>query len=93
MSVSMTLANFSLLWMELSLSPLAGFLMEITLHYDGLCNLQFSVYFPTVSLLHQFHEVSLQVLVLGLLFSGLMLFFSQVGLSLEYLTCVFLGLD
>ena len=89
----MTLANFSLLWLELPLSPMAGFLVEVPLHSDGLCNLQFPMHFPPVSLLHQFQAVSLQVLILYSLYSGLMFFFRKVGFSLEYLPCVFLVLD
>ena len=93
MSVSMALENFSLLWMELTLSTLVGFLAEVPLHYDGLCTLQFPRHFSPVSLLHQYHAVSFQVLILGLLSSGLMSFFSQVGFYLESLSFVFLGLD
>ena len=37
----MDLANFSLFCMDIPLSPLAGFLAEITLNYDGLCDLYF----------------------------------------------------
>ena len=93
MSVSMDLASFSLLWLEINLSPLSAFLMKVPLYYDGLCTLQFTRHFPTVSLLHQYHAVSFQVLILGLLSSGLMSFFSQVGFYLESLSFVFLGLD
>ena len=93
MSVSMALNIFSLLWLELSLSPLAGFLMEVSLHSDGLCTLQFPRHFLPVSLLQQFHVVSFQVLILSSLSSGLMFFFIQVGFDLEYLPCVFLVLD
>ena len=93
MIVSMALANFSLLWMEIPLSPQSRFLMEAPLHSDGLCTLQFPRSFPSVSLLQQLHAVPFQVLILGSLSSGLMFFFIQVRLSLESLTSVFLGLD
>ena len=93
MSVSMALANFSLFCIELCLSPLAGFLVESPLHSDGLCTLQFLRYFLLVSLLHLFHAVSCQVLILGSLSLGFMFLFSQIGFSLEYLPCVILRLD
>ena len=81
-SVSMDLANFSLLWLELILSPLSGFLMEVHLNSDGLCTIQFSRDFTPVSLLHEFHAVSFQVLIFASLYSGLMFFFGQVGFYL-----------
>ena len=82
MSVSMALANVSILWMDLPLSPLVGLLVEVPIHYDVLCALQFPRHFTPVSLIHQFHAVSFQVLILDSLSSGLMLFSNQVGLSL-----------
>ena len=93
MNVSIALENYSLLWMDLFLSPMVGFFVEVSLHSDGLCTVQFPRNFTPVSLLHQFHAVSFQVLLLDSLSSVLMFFFSQVALYLESLTCVFLFLD
>ena len=75
----MALANFMLLWMDLPLYPLSGFLMGVPLHSDGFCTLQFPRHFPLVSLLHQFHAVSFQVLILGSLSSGLIFLLVHVG--------------
>ena len=93
MSVSIALTNFSLFYLELMLPPLEGSLVEVPLDSDGLCTLHFFRHFPPVSFLHQCHAVSFQVLILGSLFLGLMLFFIQVGFALEYSPCVFLVLD
>ena len=81
MSASMTLDNFSIFWIDPPLSTLEGLLAKVTLHYDGFCTLQFHRYFTLVSLLHQYHAMSLQDLILDSLPLGLMLFFSQVGFS------------
>ena len=89
----MDLDNFSLLWLELHLSPLAGFLVEVTLYFDGLCTLHYTRHFPPIPLLHQFHAVSFQILILDSLSSGLLFLFIQVGFSLEYSPSVFLVLD
>ena len=93
MSVSMALENFSLLWMELTLSTLVGFLAEVPLHYDGLCTIQFPRNFPSVYFLHKFHAVSFQVLILDSLYSSLMYFFSKFGFYLNSSPCIFLVLD
>ena len=92
MSVSMALANLSLLCLELPLSPLSGFLMEVPLHFGGFCTLKFPRNFPPISLMHQFHAVSFQVLILDSLSSSFMFFFRQVGFYLESSPCVFLVL-
>ena len=47
-SVPMVLANFNLSYIEVPFSPLAGFLMELPLHSDGLCTLHFPSNFPPV---------------------------------------------
>ena len=63
MVFSTDLANFSRLWLDPSLYFLSGSLMEVPPHSHGLCTLQFPWYFPPISLLHQFHSVSFQVLI------------------------------
>ena len=93
MSASPSLGNFIILWMELTLSPLEGFLVEVPLHSDGLCTLQFPRYFPPVSLLRKFHVVSFQFLILDSMSPGLVFFFVHVRFSLEYSPCVFLVLE
>ena len=93
MSGSTPLESFSLLWMEVPLSRLAGFLVEVPLYSDGLCPLKFPRHFTPLSMLHQFNAVSFQVLILDSLYSGLVFFFIQVGFYLKSLLCVLLVLD
>ena len=93
MSVSMNLDHFILLWLELPLSPMAGLLVEILLHSNGLCTLQFPRNFPPVSLLHQYHTVSFQVLILDSLSLVLMFSLIRVGFYLESSPYVLLVLD
>ena len=93
MSVSIAFAKFSLFYMDIPLSPKEWFLMEVTLHSDGLCILKFHRNFPPVSLLHQYHAVSFQVLILDSLPLDLMFFLIQIGFSLKSSPRVFLVLD